>query len=319
MSSQQKQRDGFVSLTFNDGTKGYYWRNQYVETVKYEYLDDRFDLTSTKITTNRAKVDQEGLNLLGGYIPGILDVVETEIVKKDFHYSGYMMKKTVSSTVLDYFISSTREDALSGAVGTLYRYPVYKTIVTTETYKPLGRGRWLKEVVTEAPRSVRTVRDAADPKWDSGEKYGVSLEAYGDTIYTSREETDTPPEYASRTPDTSSTSSSSDVICIEEPSIIKNGYSYDEPVKFVLYTSGRGAPITIKLPFLQAAPGISLTSTLSGLAEKYLEVNKLINKVRTNGTFFVPVVPERYGQATSVNISISDGTCEVDVTMEATS
>lgn len=318
LSTQQKQRDGFVSLTYSDGSTGYYWRNQYVETVKYEYLDSRFDLTSTKVTTTRAKVDQEGLNILGGFLRGIPDIVETEIVTKEFHYSGYMTRKVVSSTVLDHFVSSTLEEALAGEP-TLYRYPVYKTIITTETYKPVGRGRWLKEVVTESPRTVRTVRDIADPKWDSNEKYGTTLEAYGDTIYTSRDESDTPPEYGTKTPDAVGTSGSTDVVCIEEPDIIKNGYSYDEPTKYTLYTSGRGNPITIKLPFLQSAPNLSLLSTLQGFAEKYVEVNKLINKTRTNGTFFVPVVPERYGQATSVNISITDGACEVDFTMESTS
>ena len=316
LSTEQKQRDGFVSITFNDGSRSYYWRNQYVETVKYEYLDSRFDLTSTKVTTTRAKVDQEGLNVLGGSLLGIPDIVETEIVTKDFHYSGYMTRKVVSSTVLDHFISSTREDVLAGAA-TLYRYPVYKTIVTTETYKPVGRGRWLKQVVTEAQKTVRTVRDITDPAWDAGEKYGTTLESYGDTIYSSREETDTPPEYGTKTPDAVGTSGSSDVICVEEPDIIKNGYSYDDPTKYTLYTSGRGDPITINLPFLQAAPSVSLTSTLAGLAEKYVEVNKLVNKTRTNGTFYVPVVPERYGQATSVNISITGSSCEVDFTMES--
>lgn len=346
LSSQTKQRDGFVAITYSDGTQNHYWRNQYIETVKYEYLDSRFDLTATRITTTRSKVDQEGLNILGGVLLSIPDITETEVVVKEFHYSGYMMRKVVSSTVLDHFISSTREDAAGindpyipeidhgeedstdgdGKAGDkkpkvdeFYRYQIYKNTVTTETYKPIGRGRWLKEVVSEVPRTVRTVRDITDPKWEAEQKYGTTLETYGDTIYSSREETDTPPEYGTKTPDAAGTSGSTDVICVEEPDIIKNGYSYDDPTKYTLYTSGRGDPITINLPFLQAAPGVSLTSTLAGLAEKYVEVNKLVNKTRTNGTFFVPVVPERYGQATSVNISITGSSCEVDFTMESSS
>ena len=319
LSYQTKQRDGYITVTRLSGWQDYVWDRQYNEKITYKYLDSRFDLTATKIETVRAKRDIEGIALFGS-IDGPQDIIETETVEKQFHYSGYLMRKTVVSAVLDYFVSSRRlEVATTGINGIgVYRYPVYKVSTMVEKYTPLGGGRWLKEISTEMPRRVRTLQDLGDPAYDEATKYGVTLESYNDTLYTSLEETDTPPEYATATKLKNGTSSS-DVICVEEPDIIKNGYSYDDPTKYTLYTSGRGDPITINLPFLQAAPGVSLASTLAGLAEKYVEVNKLVNKTRTNGTFFVPVVPERYGQATSVNISITGSSCEVDFTMESSS
>jgi len=314
--AQKKVKDGWVYYTDTDGENRVYWRNIYTEITDYYYEDTRFPTTLTKTIVTRTKVDQEGLLNYPDLRLG--DIVEVETLSKKFHYSGYLMERTTTKNELSHFVSSAPEDDGD----TRYRYPVYKTSSTIETYLPIKNGRWLYKVLSEYNRAIRTLREASDTNYTNSTKYGVTVENFGDSQYQAKEETDQAPEYATVIDDKTKADNQTgdgDVECIDEPDIIKNGYSYDTPAEYTVHTGGRGDPITINLPFLNAAPNYTMDQTLKQFAERYIEANKLINKIRYRGTFFVPVDIARYGEATSVNITLTPSKTTVDFTLEGTS
>lgn len=313
--SQKKRKDGYVYYTRDNGNTAIYWRNMYTEVTDYYYEDSRFPTTLTSTVVTRSKVDQEGLRIFGTTLT-LGDIVEVETLNKKFHYSGYLMERTTTKKELAHFMSSDPE---GDETGTIYRYPVYKTSSTIETYLPIKNGRWLYKVLSEFNRNVRTLYESTDANFEDSTKYGVTVESFNDTVYQSKEETDQAPEYAT-VPDDKTKKDSYDgggeVECIDEPDIIKNGYAYDTPMEYTVHTGGRGDPITINLPFLTAAPNYTMDQTLKQFAERYVEVNKLMNKIRYRGTFFVPVDVQRYGEATSVNISLTPSKTTVDFVLE---